>query len=518
MADSHKHQRSAHKQLAAMPPQQENKNSSPWLAPIKAFRWRYLPLLMIYFAYGAAAFSTIADSFFVKQQLRISAHGLMSMGVWLSLPWTIKMVFGQLVDSIPIMGSNRRIYIFIAACGMAAGSIILAGVAGRWHWLSSLGTAVSLYFIAKLIIVSAMVLQDVVADAMSVDVVARKGKSTTEIEHELAMVQVLGRLALGSALFLVSGLGGWMAHYLSYQTIYLLTLVIPLISISGCLLVKLERPPRKPISPSILFGGLLFGCIVIALGYTQFIYNQEIVLALSLLIIIYFLHQVTGEISVAARRKIIACAIVIFVFRATPSVGPGLQWWQIDILGFNKAFFGTLGQIGAGLSILGMWLMAKYITHKPIAWILVVLTILYTLLSLPTLGMYYGLHHWTQAHFGFGAHTIAIIDTALESPFAQLSMIPMLTLIAVNAPRGNAATWFALMASLMNLALTAGALISKWLNHFWVVKRHMLDATGTVTQHADYSQLGPLIWISILCGFILPIACVLLFMRDDLKK
>ena len=32
--------------------------------------------------------------------------------------------------------------------------------------------------------------------------------------------------------------------------------------------------------------------------------------------------------------------------------------------------------------------------------------------------------------FGFGARSIAIIDTAAASPFAQLSMIPLLTLIA----------------------------------------------------------------------------------------
>ena len=35
-------------------------------------------------------------------------------------------------------------------------------------------------------------------------------------------------------------------------------------------------------------------------------------------------------------------------------------------------------------------------------------------------------------------------------------MIPLLTLIAYYAPAGHRATWFALMASLMNLALVAG--------------------------------------------------------------
>ena len=35
--------------------------------------------------------------------------------MWLSLPWTVKMVFGELVDSVPIFGSQRRSYILIGA-------------------------------------------------------------------------------------------------------------------------------------------------------------------------------------------------------------------------------------------------------------------------------------------------------------------------------------------------------------------------------------------------------------------
>ena len=119
---------------------------------------------------------------------------------------------------------------------------------------------------------------------------------------------------------------------------------------------------------------------------------------------------------------------------------------------------------------------------------------------------------------GFGARTIAIIDTALASPFAQLSMIPMLTLIAVNAPKGNVATWFALMASLMNLALTTGGLVSKQLNKIWVVSREVLDASGHVIVNADYSQLGVLLWITTIAGLVLPILAVYLLLPEDIRR
>jgi len=61
-----------------------------------------------------------------------------------------------------------------------------------------------------------VVLQDVVADAMTTEVVARTDaagapRPQAEINAELAMVQVLGRLALLLGLFATSGLGGVLA-------------------------------------------------------------------------------------------------------------------------------------------------------------------------------------------------------------------------------------------------------------------------------------------------------------------
>ena len=70
----------------------------------------------------------------------------------------------------------------------------------------------------------------------------------------------------------------------------------------------------------------------------------------------------------------------------------------------------------------------------------------------------------TERLFGIGARSIALFDAAASSPLDQLGMIPLLTLVAIYAPPGHRATWFALMASLMNLALVAGALGTKYLN------------------------------------------------------
>jgi hypothetical protein len=90
-----------------------------WLSnlarPVQAFRLSYLPLLLVYFAYGALGIIDVTRDMWIKEKLTLSPAELAGIAVWLSLPWTVKMVFGELVDSLPILGSQRRIYIIIGA-------------------------------------------------------------------------------------------------------------------------------------------------------------------------------------------------------------------------------------------------------------------------------------------------------------------------------------------------------------------------------------------------------------------
>lgn len=107
------------------------------LNPVRAFRLRYLPLLMVYFAYGALGLIAVAEAFWVKKALTLSPAELAALAVWTTLPWTVKMVFGELVDAVPIFGSQRRIYVFIGAAFIAAGMLLLAGAAGGWLTFAS---------------------------------------------------------------------------------------------------------------------------------------------------------------------------------------------------------------------------------------------------------------------------------------------------------------------------------------------------------------------------------------------
>ena len=108
-----------------------------FLTPIQSFKLKYLPLLMIYFSYGATAFTSIANDFFIKKELGLSAVELIELSFWIMIPWSIKMIFGQLVDSVSIFGSNRRIYVYIGAILMTIGTLLLISIAGDYAFISS---------------------------------------------------------------------------------------------------------------------------------------------------------------------------------------------------------------------------------------------------------------------------------------------------------------------------------------------------------------------------------------------
>jgi len=411
------------------------------------------------------------------------------------------MVFGELVDTVPIFGSQRKSYILIGATLMAAGLIVLAGAAGRW--LTFL-RADHLYILGAMLVVIGTVVQDVVADAMSTEVVARTDANGNErpdndVRVELGMVQVLGRLAVSAGVLAVAGLSGWLANFMPRQDVFLVGLIIPAISVAGVFLRGTETMERRPIDWRVLGGGIVFGAVVVVLGIGGIPFGQELIFVISMAVVCYMLVLVTAELDHNSRMGILFATIIVFAFRAAPGVGDGFFWWTLDELNFDAAFYGTLRQTGAILSIVVMWTFSRQLTECSVTKTLFWIAVATAVLSLPNIGLVYGIHQWTESMFGFGARSIAFVDAAASSPFVQLSMVPLLTLTAYYAPPGHRATWFALMASLMNLALVAGQLQTKYLNDIFVVGR------------GQYAELGPLLIWAVALSFIIPVGAIALF-------
>tara|TARA_B100001093_G_scaffold315586_1_gene301066 strand:- start:964 stop:2463 length:1500 start_codon:yes stop_codon:yes gene_type:complete len=497
---------------------------------------------MVYLAAGISGLTAIVGTFFVKDYLGLSATFLAGLSFWAGLPWALKMPLGHLVD---LFWRHKNYFVYLGALVITASLLIMYGLIAETELMRSV-MAVEVWFVLSVILAPVgYVLQDVVADAMTVEAVPTQDHSgtpipTSEIKEMHTTMQALGRFAviggsllvalLNVALFSGVELLGDEETRAVYANIYVYALVIPCVSIAGVMLaryLRFGRPdPRQAISEArpnwaVLNGSLLFVIFSVSVGSLDIPFAQEIVFLGSMTIIVYLMTQLLGYLSDETRLMVVGTAIVIFVFRAVPSPGPGLTWFEIDALLFDEQFLSVLAAVSSALTLIGIILLRPLVARYSIARIIVILSLIGGCLFLPSIGMYYGLHQWTATLTGgvVDARFIAILNTALESPLGQISMIPLLAWIARNAPDELKATFFAVFASFTNLALSASALATKYINQIFEVSREVVDqTTQRVTTAADYSELGFLLIAVGLTTIILPISVVGLIQRSPLRS
>ena len=514
----------------------------------REMRLSYLPPLMVYCAAGVSGLTGIVGTFFVKDYLGLSAAFLAALGFWAGIPWALKMPIGHLVD---LMWRHKAGLVYLGASLIAASLLIMIGLIGSPDAMRTVMPIEAWFVLSVLLSPVGYVMQDAVADAMTVEAVPRLDARGDPIAPETirlmhTTMQMLGRVAIIGGTVLVSLANVAMFQgsenlpeadkVAIYLRIYELALIIPLLSVSGVLLGgflkrrearrlaalgrsraeidRLLHDPEEKTAPNwwVLGGSAVFVALTIGIGLSGFKYGQEVIFATSFAIIGVMISRLLRELSPEAARTLLGTVIIIFAFRALPGPGAGASWWMIDALGFDQSFLSRLDLITSTLTLAGLFLFRRFMAEKSIADIVIFLTVASTLLSLPIIGMFHGLHDWTAAHTGgvVDARFIAIANTALESPLGQVSMVPMLAWIANSAPPHLKATFFAVMASFTNLALSASQLGTKYLNQLYTITREVKDAvTGAVTTPADYGELGALLITVTLIGLALPLGAIL---------
>ena len=518
----------------------------------RQLKWTYLPPLMIYLAAGISGLTGIVGTFFVKDYLNLSAAFLAGLGFWAGIPWALKMPLGHLVD---LIWNKKNYMVFVGASLISLSLIIMYGLIIHTEWMASILSVETWFVISVLLAPIGYVVQDVVADAMTVEAVPLVDDtgnkfSRDEIKLMHTTMQTLGRFAIIGGTVLVALANVILfkgvdeleqADKISlYGSIYIYALIIPIVSVLGIFLASYLKNQKKrklieqglkgdqDYAPSekteinwwILGGSLVFVIFTLGIGSFKVPFAQEIVFVGSMAIILFLMNKLVKELPQDLRLTVVGTAIIIFIFRAMPGPGPGLSWFEIDVLEFNEQFFSVLSLIASVLTLVGIILLRPFMANNSIARIIVILSVAGAILFLPSVGMYYGFHNWTSSITNgvVDAKFIAILNTALESPLGQVSMIPLLAWIAKNAPSHLKATFFAVFASFTNLALSASALGTKYLNEIYVITREVKDkVTNAILTTADYSDLGILLITVTLITLIIPIVFVVIIQKTKFK-
>ena len=295
-------------------------------------RLRYLPPLMVYMAAGISGLTSIVGTFFVKDYLGLSAEFLAMLGFWGGMPWALKMPLGHLVD---LLWRWKSALVVLGASLIAGSLVIMLGLLGSPTLLGQYMSVSAWYVLSALLAPLGYVIQDVVADAMTVEAVptvdaAGQPYDEHAIKEMHTTMQTLGRVAIvggGMAVSLVnivmfSGVEAMpdALKVATYRAIYRMALLIPVISVLGvCCAAVLKQVHANRLRRHgfrradiarlleqhsdlpranwwILGGSVIFVVFTLVMGLRQVPYNQEIIFAGSLAIVVFLMLKLVREL------------------------------------------------------------------------------------------------------------------------------------------------------------------------------------------------------------------------------
>ena len=255
----------------------------------------------MYFVQGATDLSSGLPhqpiQYLLKEDLRLTAAQIGFTWAAIGFGWTIKPLYGLLLDFSPFTRNRHR------------GYLILVSVVGLAGW-TALSYAPHTYSIILVLLVCAsacLAFSDVITDGLMV----KNGKALDLV----GAFQSIQWAALGGALTLSHLVGGYLAENASPRTAFLFCTVFPLFVLLATVNFynqgqSSHQPPRRRLLSRDLKA---------------------------------FLRS----------RRIWTVAGFLFLWNFSPIFGTPLLFYQRDVLEFSKLFIGVLGSIANAAGMIG---------------------------------------------------------------------------------------------------------------------------------------------------------------------
>ncbi len=256
-----------------------------------------------YFAQGMAGLAYEPVGYLLKDGLRLGPAKAAVFVAWMTLPLTIKPVFGLLTDMLPWAGKRRAPHMVAVSLATTAGWALLALSRGERY-----GPTLALLILVNV----GFVLSDIVCDGVMVERGKERGKT--------GPYQAVQIGTLYATLVLTGWGGGWLAAHASYRAIFLLAAAFPLMTAGSAFWI--EESGAGDIGETAAQGWAALK-------------------------------------TVARDRRAWAVAAAIFLWDFCPFLGTAQFYYQSEALKLSPVFIGGLSTAGGVAGVAGAALFAR---------------------------------------------------------------------------------------------------------------------------------------------------------------
>jgi len=344
---------------------------------------------VVYFIQGSLGIAGIALPLYLRAQ-GFSISKITFIISIVSIPWFLKIVYGAISDTFPIFGLRRKPYLIICAILSSFG----------WVLLSVLPPNEKFFILAMTIANLGLAATDVITDGLVVEY-SRKGSAQTY------QAIAWGARSIGS---IASGFtGGLLAAKISPQSVFMITAILPLISLVAALFLQ-EKPWKGKNKTKNIF--------------TPIIKSFK-----------YIIH---GDLK--------WFVVLLFLISSSVAIGTPLFFYMREILRFDEIFLGVLNSITWFGAVIGCFIFVSFFRrgplHRALYWAVIIgfFDILMTL--------------------AIRDHVSAFAVSLLLGIFGYMVLLPLFSSAAALAhSTGVEGSLFAILMSLFNLGQALAALL-----------------------------------------------------------
>ena len=414
-------------------------------------------IMVSYFNVGIVwYFLATPVSYYLITTLSVSSTQFAAYNGLISIPWSLKFVFGMISDGVPILRYRRKSWFIIGWLGFVAVNL----------WLAFTGppgidmTIGMMFFMSILYLMSDVCTDCLVVDRARYESDDIKGSLQTSGYTIRAFGSVIG--ALLGALLYNTATWGWG---LTINQCFLLSALIPLITI-------------VPVIPAL----------------------EELT---SSLVVPNFTQQFACLWDVMQLRAMYQPMTFIFIYGIFQIPNGAWTNFLIDGLGFTDFEYGMLTVVGTVLTWIGMVIYKEFFFETSWRNIYIYTTIIVAFFSLLQIILILRLN----VAVGIPDFWFALGDTAATMFVAAIQYMPGCIAFAMICPEGNEGLVYSMLTTIWNLSYTVAQDLSSGMTLIW-------DVSNETIQGGDYTGV---LYLAILTSLLQLVPLALVWMLPDTK-